>query len=130
MTSIFCETTDVGNFKNVVVTAGMVGANGQVFGLWEDEYDASKGEDDMALGTVGRESLTADQIAMAERNSRRLAIESVRDEIVMAIESADPFGPEEVADQCINAYIDGRDWRKVLADAVAFDRAGGNSHME
>lgn len=52
--------------------------------------------------------------------------ESWRDEIVAAIEAADPFGPEEVADACIRAYQEGRDWRKVLADAVAFDKAGGH----
>lgn len=56
--------------------------------------------------------------------------DSWRDEIVMAIEAADPFGPEEVADACIRAYQEGRDWRKVLADSVEFDRAAGNSHME
>ncbi len=55
--------------------------------------------------------------------------ESWRDEIVAAIEEADPIAPEQVADMCIAAYMKGEDWRKVLADAIEVDRAGGNSHI-
>jgi hypothetical protein len=86
------------------------------------------GEYFLASGADPEDEDTAD--AIASLLDEMTEDDSWRDEIVMAVDAADPCGPDEVADQCIRAYLEGRDWRKVLADAVAFDAAGGNSHME
>ena len=64
------------NGRDVILTAGMIdGASGcQIFGLFANEVDARSGDpDSIAIGTVGRESLTDEQAADAEHNSALLA---------------------------------------------------------
>lgn len=68
------EWTDVAG-QHVILTAGLVDTRaGQVFGMFATEADVTADDPDaLAVGTVGRGSLSPAQIAMAERNSERLA---------------------------------------------------------
>ena len=68
------ERTTVKNMDNVILTAGMTGSTGRVFGVFLNAADArAENADEMIFASVGADALTADQVAMAERNSARLA---------------------------------------------------------
>lgn len=68
------ERTTIGAYQNVILTAGMHDARGeQIFGMFLSEEDArSIDADDLAIGTCGKEDLTAKQIELAERNTEAL----------------------------------------------------------
>jgi hypothetical protein len=60
-------------YTDVILVEGFCDGKSKIYGIFADAEDARSGfADDLALGTVGRESLTAEQIALAERNSDRL----------------------------------------------------------
>ena len=68
------ETTDFGRYGSVILTAGgIVSGCGRIFGVFADEDDArSSDADNLALAIVGREHLTDEQAAIAERNTDSL----------------------------------------------------------
>lgn len=63
-------TIDFPGMDDVIVTEGMTDATGhKIYGVFADEADAASIDaDSLALGTVGADALTAEQIEMAERN--------------------------------------------------------------
>lgn len=73
------ERTTVGTDASVILTAGGIvkttdGRWQQIFGMFDTEADAmAEDADDLAIGTVGRDSLTSEQIALAERNVEAIA---------------------------------------------------------
>lgn len=101
--------------------------------VWADNWDANGQNDDgelceRLLVWAGEEDAQDDPGVNSVAQLTKVG-EDMRDVIVSAIEEADPIAPEQVADMCIAAYMKGEDWRKVLADAIEVDRAGGNSHI-
>lgn len=70
------ERTTVGRYSDVIVTAGMIdGSTGkQIFGVFSSEDDArSIDADKLAIAVVTTDSLTDEQVDLAERNSEALA---------------------------------------------------------
>lgn len=71
------KTTELKQFPGgpVIVTEGMIdGSTGErIYGVFADEVDArSIDADSLALGTVGADKLTAEQLADAAENSELL----------------------------------------------------------
>ncbi len=72
------ERTEIDG-RNVILTEGAYVDGRKLYGMFSTERDAmSDDADRLALGTVGPDNLTAEQIALAERNRHAMEKECER----------------------------------------------------
>lgn len=62
------------SFPVIVTEGGIVSGSGRIYGVFADEQDArSSDADRLALGTIGPDSLTAEQREIAAANTEALS---------------------------------------------------------